>query len=181
VLTPIQVREAVERAEHRFVEVCASATEEQWQFRPPGSGDRAWTMPQVVEHVTTANQGTLLLLQSVVVSSPRDDQIPDFDDEDMPYLFYGGGGGLPPGALPEPSGSWSQDHGTAAFEESVRALVDWYDAVDVDLRECAIEHPAFGLFDGAQWMIFQAVHAQQHRGQLLDVKRASDEARTAAV
>jgi len=180
VLTPTEVREAVERAQRRFVEACASATDEQWRFQPPGSGDRAWTMPQVVEHVTTGNQGVLLMMQSVVVSSPRGDQMPDFDDEDMPYLFYGGGGAPPPG-LPEPSGAWAQDHGIAAFEESMRALLGWYDAVDVDLRGCAVAHPAFGLFDGAQWMLFQAVHAQQHRGQLLDLKRAADEATTAAV
>ena len=99
-------------------------------------------MPQVVEHVTTANQGVLLTMQSVVVSSPRGDQVREFDDEDMPYIFYGGGGAAPPG-LPDPSGAWTQDQAIAAFEESVRALVEWYDSVDVDLRECAVVHPAW--------------------------------------
>jgi len=55
--------------------------------------------------------------------------------------------------------------------------LDWYDSVDLDLRECALTHPAFGLFDGAQWLLFVAVHTRQHRGQLLDLKLASDKAR----
>jgi hypothetical protein len=179
VLTPVQVREALERAERRFGEVCISATEEQWHFQPIGTGDKAWTMPHVVEHVATGNQGVLQMMQLIVVSSPRGDQAPEFDDEDMPYIFYGGGGAPPPG-LPEPSGTWSKDESVSAFQESMRALVDWCDGVDVDLRECAVAHPAFGLFDGAQWLLFQAVHAQQHRGQLLDLKRASDSAQSAA-
>src|SRR5262245_14759332 len=101
-------------------------------------------MPQVVEHVTTGNQGVLLMMQSVVVSSPRGDQMPEFDDEDMPYIFYGGGGAPPP-RLPEPLGAWTQDQGIVAFQESMLALLQWYDALDIDLRECAVAHPAFGL------------------------------------
>jgi DinB family protein len=176
VLASSEVREAVERAARLFVDVCASATDEQWRFMPDGTGDRAWTLPQIVEHVTTANQGVLRLLQKVVVESPRGEQVPDFDDDDMPYLFYGGGGGAPPG-LPDPSGTWSQDESITAFRESMRAIVEWYDGVDVDLRDYALSHPAFGLFDGAQWLLFAAVHARQHRGQMLNVMLASGQLR----
>jgi uncharacterized damage-inducible protein DinB len=180
VLTPAEVRAAVERAERRFGEACASATDEQWHFQPVGQGDRAWTMSQVVEHVTDANRGILRLLRDVVVTSPRGDQVPDFDDEDMPYIFYGGGRGRPPG-LEEPAGSLtSKGESVAAFQASIRAILDWRESIDVDLRGCAVEHPAFGLFDGAQWLLFVAVHTQQHRGQLLDVKLASDKARATA-
>ncbi len=175
-LTSVQVREAVERAERRFIDACAGARDKQWQFQAPGSGQEAWTMPQVVEHVTFANKGVLRLLREVVVNSPRDDQHPDFEDEDMPYLFYGGAGPAPPGGE-EPSGTLTdRDKGIAAFRASMDAILDWYDGNDVDLRECAVRHPTLGLFDGAQWLLFVAVHAQQHRGQLLDVRLASDEA-----
>jgi DinB superfamily len=63
-----------------------------------------------------------------------------------------------------------------AFETSMRAIIEWHDQLAIDLRECALRHPAFGLFDGAQWLLFAAVHAQQHRGQLLDLKHLSDTA-----
>jgi hypothetical protein len=180
-LTSVQVREAVERAERRFADACASATDEQWQFHPAGSGQDAWTMPQVVEHVTFANAGVLRLLREVVPNSPRGDRVPDYDDDDMPYLFYGGAGPAPPGGE-EPSGTPAdQDESIAAFQGSMQALLDWYDSTDVDLRECAVSHPTLGLFDGAQWLLFAAVHAQSHRGQLLDVRLASDEAARAAV
>jgi hypothetical protein len=177
-LAGAEVREAVARAERRFIDACVSATDEQWKFQPVGVGDRAWSIPQVVEHVTGANQGLLRRLRDVVTNSPRGDQVPDFEDEDMPFIFYGGGRGAPPG-LGEPTGLAPKDESVAAFEASMRAIVDWYDGLEVDLRECALVHPAFGLFDGAQWMLFVAVHTQQHRGQILDVKLASDRAGSA--
>jgi hypothetical protein len=174
-LTETEIRAAVVRAERRFIEACVSATDEQWQFQPVGVGDRAWRIPQVVEHVNGANVGILRRLQDVIVNSPRGDQVPDFDDEDMPYIFYGGGGGAPPG-LSEPTGFATKSESVAAFEASMRRILDWYDELELDLRECALVHPAFGLFDGAQWLLFVAVHAQQHRGQILDVKLACDKA-----
>jgi uncharacterized damage-inducible protein DinB len=175
VLTSAEVRESVERAERRFVDACTCATEEHWRFQPAGEGDRAWTIAQVVEHVAGANGGILRILQKVV-TSPRDEQPLTFEDEDMPYLFYGGGGGQPPG-LAAPTGALSKDESIAAYRNSAQAILDWYDATDVDLRECALVHPAFGLFDGAQWLLFVAVHTQQHRGQILDVVLAADRAR----
>jgi uncharacterized damage-inducible protein DinB len=177
VLTPLEVRKTVERAERRFVEACASATNEEWQHLPTaGAGDRAWSMPQVVEHVTIANQNILPVLRDILVTSQRGDQKPDFEDDDMPYIFYGGGGAAPAG-LEEPSGAQTNEaESIARFQASVQAILDWYDGVDVDLRECALTHPAFGLFDGAQWLLFVAVHMQQHRGQILDLKLAYDKA-----
>jgi uncharacterized damage-inducible protein DinB len=177
VLTPMEVREAVERAERRFVEACVSATDDEWQYRPiAGAGDRAWSMPQVVEHVTTANQNILPVLRDTLVTSPRGDQKLDFEDDDMPYIFYGGGG-APPAGLEEPSGAQTNVvESIARFQASVQAILEWCDGVDIDLRECALTHPAFGLLDGAQWLLFVAVHMQQHRGQLLDLKLACDKA-----
>ena len=172
-LTSAEVRETLERAERRFVDVCTSATDDQWRFRPVGEGDRAWTIPQVIEHVTGANEGVLRVLRDVVVTSSRGDQPLAFEDEDMPYMFYGGGGAAPPG-LQTPTGVLTKDASIAVYRASVRAILDWYDSTDVDLRACALVHPAFGLFDGAQWLLFDAVHTQQHRGQVLDIKRASD-------
>jgi hypothetical protein len=138
-------------------------------------------MPQVVEHVTFANTGVLRLLREVVVNSPRADQRLDFEDEDMPYLFYGGAGPAPPGGE-EPLGTPErQGESIAAFRASMDAILAWYDSNLVDLRECALKHPTLGLFDGEQWLLFAAVHAQQHRGQLLDLRLASDEASRTAL
>ena len=178
-LTTTEVRESLVRAERRFVEACLGTTEEDWRFQPVGVGDRAWRIPQIVEHVNGANDGLLRRLQEVIVNTPRQDRIPDFDDEDMPFIFYGGGGGAPPG-LGEPTGLATQDESIAAFQSSVGRILGWFDGLDIDLRECALVHPAFGLFDGAQWLLFVAVHAQQHRGQILDVKLACDKARREA-
>jgi hypothetical protein len=172
-MTVTEVRDAVERSSSRFIDACVDATHDQWQYKPSGAGDRAWTMAQTVEHVASANEGLLKVLQTGVVKSPRGDRKPDFEDDDLPYIFYGGGGPPPPG-LEEPSGKESKPKSIERFESSVRAILDWYDAVEVDLRECALVHPAFGLFDGAQWLLFIAVHMRQHRGQLLDLQLACD-------
>ena len=121
VLTPTEVLEAVERAERRFVETCVSATDDQWKFRPPsGAGDRAWSMPQVVEHVTAANQSILQVLRDILARSPRGDRNRDFEDDDMPYIFYGGGG-APPAGLEQPSGTHTNKaECISGFQASVR-------------------------------------------------------------
>ena len=139
-------------------------------------GDRTWTIPQVIEHVTDANGGVVAVLSRVVVSSPRGGQTPDFEDEDLPYLFYGGGGPAPAGTAGPTRSLTSKGDSIAALQASGGSLLRWYGTVDVDLRDFAATHPAFGLFDGAQWLLFVAVHMQQHRGQVLDVKLASDSA-----
>ena len=175
-LTQAEVRESVERAERRFIDSCATTTHDQWRFQPSGPGDRGWTIPQIVEHVTGANDGLVRVLQAAVVTSRRGDQLPDFEDEDMPYIFYGGGGAAPPDWKTPTGAITSKSESLAAFQASTRAILDCYDSIDIDLRECARVHPAFGLFDGAQWFLFAAVHMQQHRGQILDVKLASDKA-----
>jgi hypothetical protein len=181
VLTSVQVREAVERAKSVFIDACVGATDAQWRFHPEGSGQQGWTMPQVVEHVTFANNGVHRLLGEVVVKSPRDGRPLDYRDDDMPYLFYGGAGPAPLGGE-EPSGTPAdRDDSTEAFRASMDALLDWYDSSDVDLRAYAVKHPTLGLFDGAQWLLFAAVHARSHRGQLLDVRIAADEAGRAAL
>jgi hypothetical protein len=179
VLTSVQVREAVERSKLRFVEACAGSTDEQWQFQPAGSGQDARTMPQVVEHVTFANEGVLGLLRDIVVKSPLDDQRLDYEDDDMPYLFYGGAGPAPPGGE-EPTGTRNRIESVCAFTASMDAIMDWYERTDVDLRQCALRHPTLGVFDGAQWLLFAAVHAHSHRGQLLDLRLACDAAHAAA-
>jgi hypothetical protein len=179
-LTSAEVRRTVERAEKRFLEACSTLAAEEWQFRPTGIGDRAWTIPQVIEHVTDANRGILKVLRRLVASLPRGDQAPDFEDDDLPYLFYGGGGS-PPAGIAEPTGALtSRVESIAALQGSVRAVLEWYDGIDVDLREFAATHPAFGLFDGAQWLLFMAVHMRQHRGQVLDVRMACAAAARAA-
>jgi uncharacterized damage-inducible protein DinB len=177
VLTSAEVRESVERAERRFVDACTRATDDHWGFQPAGDGDRAWTISQVVEHVTGANERLLRVLGNVV-TSPRRNQALDFEDEDMPFIFYGGGGPAPPGLKP-PTGTRAKDDSITAYRATAQAILDWYDAVDVDLRACASVHPAFGLFDGAQWLLFAAVHTQQHRGQILDVMLEADRTRAA--
>jgi DinB superfamily len=181
VLTSVEVREAVERAKSLFIDACAGGTDGQWRFRPEGSGQDGWNMPQVVEHVTFANKGVLRLLREVVLNSPRDDRPLDYQDDDMPYLFYGGAGPAPPDGQDPQGTPADRDDSIEAFRASMDALLDWYDSNDVDLRAYAVRHPALGLFDGAQWLLFAAAHARSHRGQLLDVRIAADEAGPAAL
>ena len=84
--------------------------------------------------------------------------------------------------MPRPITLFTGQWADLPFEEVARLAGEWgYDGLEIDLRECALVHPAFGLFDGAQWLLFVAVHAQQHRGQILDVRRACDASRSAGV
>jgi hypothetical protein len=75
-------------------------------------------------------------------------------------------GPAPPG-LAEPTGRFAtRAEGIAALIEIRDELVAWVQATTADLRAHGLPHPAFGVFDGVQWILFAAAHTDNHQPQL---------------
>jgi hypothetical protein len=122
-------------------------------------------------------RGVLSLL-SMRLTSPLDGPLV-LEDDEIPFLFYGGG--EPPPAQPL-TGAWS-DRAPAceALGVSAQRVIEWAGNTDLDLRSCGCVHPVFGLMDGVQWLLFLYAHTERHRWELLDLERSSATFRNGAV
>jgi hypothetical protein len=150
----------------RFVEQCGVASVDEWNFRPK---PQAWSMGDVAEHVSIANQGIVSRLSKTLLGSPLAGRVSDIIDDEIPYLFYRGD---EPPNVATPTGVWtSWRDAKSTFKDSANRLLMWADEVTVDLRAYGVAHPVFGLMDGMQWILFAAAHTERHRAQLIGLKR----------
>ena len=159
--------QAVREAGERLVAECARASTAQWLFRPALD---AWSMSHVAEHVAIANGNLHALLAKRLLASPLEGRTPDVLDLEIPYVFYRGD---EPPNVGKPTGTWTDPR--AALEKlaaSAHAIVAWGEATDADLRRFGAPHPAFGLLDGVQWLLFAAAHMERHRSQVIGLRRA---------
>jgi hypothetical protein len=123
----------------------------------------AWSVAHVAEHVAISNRGILAMLGRRVAASPLAAPT-DVLDLEIPYLFYRG---EEPPQVATPTGDWTQPAALDALDASSRALLDWAEDCSLDLRAVGAPHPAFGLLDGIQWLLFAAAHMERHRAQVI--------------
>ena len=159
-------REQLRAATDRFLAELAAVSEDQWRFRP---GAKAWSVSEVAEHVALSNSTLLRLLSKPLLGSPLAGRRPDVLDLEIPYLFYRGD---EPPDVGRPSGEWHDPRvATESVGTTAGAILDWADRVESDLRTLGLPHPAFGLLDGVQWVLFVAAHTERHRAQILGLRR----------
>jgi hypothetical protein len=131
-----------------------------WLETPAGGG---WSPNQVTEHVTVANGNICAVFGCRL--QPILDAAPAVADDEIPYLFYRGD--EPPGVAP-PTGTWTdEEKARADFRASVDAIAAAGQSSPVDLRTVGFAHPAFGLLDGMQWILFAGAHLERHRAQII--------------
>jgi hypothetical protein len=147
-----------------YAKACAATTKEDWVCQGP---PRGWSMAETTEHVATTNVGIRRIVGAL--RPVEQDQSIALDDREINVgMFHGDG--TPPG--PGPTGTWTDaPEAVAQFEQSMQALVELTNGNEHDLRAGAFEHPAFGLMDGVQWLLFAAVHTNSH-GVEIDQLRA---------
>jgi hypothetical protein len=156
----------VRNATERFVAECVSVGRDQWMFRPEQT---SWSMSHIAEHVALGNGNLYRVLVKPLLNGPPLTRTTDVTDDEIPYLFYRG---EEPPNIAAPSGSWTdQNKATTLVKESSTLIAEWAAGVAVDLRKLGASHPAFGLMDGVQWLLFAAAHMERHRAQLVGLKR----------
>ena len=160
-----RLREATER----FLVEAALATEGQWLFRPARS---RWSMADVTEHVVISNRNICRLLSRRLLESPLGGRAVDVTDAEIPYLFYRGD---EPPDVAAPTGALTDRKAAAeALAASAQSILAWAGGVTLDLRTVGVAHPAFGLLDGIQWLLFTGAHVERHRAQLVGLRRHRD-------
>lgn len=165
---PITARDALGRFLVSTASVLAlldDLSDADWRACPDGE---PWSLAQTIEHLVVTNQAALGRLRAKRPKTGR----PALHDEAITARMFEGL--PPPPGVPEPTGRWS------ARADGVAALTDVRDAIEAEvrasgdaLRDVAAPHPAFGLFDGVQWLLFAAAHTSNHLPQLERLRDAS--------
>jgi hypothetical protein len=156
----------LDEASQRFLRSCVRATDGQWLFRPTAT---SWSMADVTEHVTISNRNIHRMLTRRLLDSPVSGRATDVLDLEIPYLFHRG---EEPPDVAAPSGEGTdRQSAMESLRTSARSILDWADTVATDLRTVGVAHPAFGLLDGVQWLLFAAAHTERHRSQLIGLAR----------
>jgi len=153
--------EAIRGAALRLRADCARASAAQWNARPAPD---AWSVAHVAEHVAISNRGILAALSKRVALTPLAGRATDVLDLEIPYLFYRG---EEPPQVATPTGGWTQPAALDALDASSQTLLDWAHECALDLRAVGAPHPAFGVLDGIQWLLFAAAHMERHRAQVI--------------
>lgn len=137
-----------------------------FRLRPPGE---EWSLAETVEHVALAAEGTLARLRKQLFTSPLAPAAARFDDAKIDAEMFRTDGPAP--ALAVPTGRFAtRAEGVAALRSLCAAVADWVARLDRDPRAFGLPHPVFGSFDGVQWILFLAAHADNHAPQLRAIR-----------
>ena len=145
-----------------YSQACAAVTERDWVRQGP---PRGWSIAETTEHVATTNTGIHRIVGAL---RPLDGESIALDDRDINVGMFREDGAAPG---PGPTGTWTNaQESVAHLEQSMRALIERTNANEDDLRAGAFEHPAFGLMDGVQWLLFAAVHTNAHLAEINELR-----------
>jgi hypothetical protein len=160
------------------VNAAKGLTEEQWMFKP---SDGAWSIADVVEHLARLED----FFQSRIVTRLRDAPAgpPERDYRQMDALILVAEpdptqkgviagrvslGDVPPPLVP--AQRWSPRQSLARFLASREETAVFLLASTGELRAHVVEHPALGMLDGYQWVLFIAAHTERHTRQIVRLK-----------
>jgi hypothetical protein len=146
---------------------------EGWHYR---LSDDRWTIAETAEHVAVVENSILRMLTTRLAQHP----LPDSDrpgqkarDAFVTTSMFDRSTRRPAPESMRPTGRYSQPQQAAeAFSSARASLIEWLATTELDLRGLALPHPALGLLDGKQWILFAAAHCERHTRQILELKQA---------
>ncbi len=152
-------------------ELVSGLTTQQLSFRE--SEDR-WSILEVIEHITLAQQATYAVLTGDLVEIEASEEgeatAAGFEQQvaeslaDRSQTFD-----APPEFVP--TGSFSSgDEAIAAFDEGRGSMIYFLENADFDLRSRGAQHPIFGqVVDVSTWAVVDVNHAKRHMQQIQQV------------
>jgi hypothetical protein len=154
-----------------FLNAVADLTPPQWQFR---TGPDQWSISETAEHVTIVESNIHRLLTTRLLNLPATpEQRAEMNGKDVTITtaMFDRSVRRPSPEMVRPSGRWPVPSAMIQmFQESREGLMGWLEQTEADLRGFCAPHPALGLLDGKQWLLFVAAHVERHTRQILEIK-----------
>jgi hypothetical protein len=140
-----------------------------WGYRPPSG---SWTVAEIVEHLAAAERSSAKLLARLVadpVEAPATTTDADMSAGDN-LLWERVADSPTPREAPEfirPKGRYAtRAEAETALDLARDQVISLAENATVDLRRRVAPHPALGIIDGVQWLLFLAAHLKRHVRQI---------------
>ena len=161
----------LKETEKNFLDSFSHLSEAQLKFKP--APDR-WSVMEVAEHVTKAEDMFNQLVTEQIMKSPADpskasevagketmllEKVPDRSVKAQA-----------PEAL-KPTGKWAtRDELIKHFKETRAKNIAYIKDHYPEMRTHFLDQPPPGLLDAYQWLLFQGAHSKRHTAQIEEVK-----------
>jgi hypothetical protein len=163
----------LEESRRAFLDSVKGLSEAQLRYKT--APDR-WSIAEVAEHIALAEERIFNNITAKVMKSPLTDELRAQIQADDGRIRRTVTDRSSPRQAPEalrPTGRFpTMPELLAAFEASRARTLDYARNGQVDLRGHAAPHPALGVIDGYQWLLFLSAHCSRHTAQILEVKAA---------
>lgn len=157
----------------KFEGATRGLSEAQWTFRP---GPGAWTLAELAEHLALIEGSMLRLITGKLVQAEASSELIAATEGKAALIERRVPDRTRRVESPEslkPTGRWIRPElAVAAFGESRRAAIRWFETTPLDLRRYVAPHPFLGPIDGWQWGLFLAEHLRRHLFQIAELLEA---------
>ncbi len=155
----------------QFLDSVAGLSDAQWSFKPAPD---VWSVAEVAEHIAVSEDTILKLVTDQVMKTPAaPEKKPEVHGKDQLVLEKAVDRSMKFKApeMLRPTRRWpTQQALTDHFKESRDKTIAYVENTPDDLRDHFLEHPAFKLLDGYQWILLISAHSHRHTLQIEEVK-----------
>ena len=157
--------------EKNFLNSFKGLSEAQLKFK---SAPDKWSVMEVAEHVTKAEDLFNGMITEQVMKSPADpskeSQVVGKEAGVLEKVPDRSVKAQAPDIL-KPTGQWkSKDELIKHFKETRAKNIAYMKEHYAEMRTHFMDQPPAGLLDGYQWMLFMAAHSKRHTAQIEEVK-----------
>ncbi|MEO8637207.1 MAG: DinB family protein [Gemmatimonadales bacterium] len=167
---PDQIIHQLDVTSQGFLQATEGLTPEQWNWKPAPD---IWSIRETAEHTTVVLRRIARTLTATILSQPlppTDDRSHASDEVIIQRLFDRTVRRPAPEAV-LPTGRWATAaQCTAAYVEGQEQVKEWYTGITDDLRQFGAAHPALGMLDGVQWLLFLTAHTERHTRQMREIQ-----------
>jgi len=157
--------------EKSFLDSFSHLSDAQPKFKP--ASDR-WSVMEVAEHVTKAEDMFNQMVTESVMKSPADpEKAKQVEGKEAGILEKVPDRSVKaqaPEAL-KPTGQWkTKDELIKHFKETRAKNITYIKDHYPEMRQHFMDQPPAGLLDAYQWLLFQGAHSKRHTAQIEEVK-----------
>ena len=160
----------LKETEKNFLAAINGVSEAQWKFK--AAPDR-WSIAETAEHIATAEDLIWERVNEMIKAPANPEKRVETQGKDKIILEK-----IPDRSrkaqAPEvlkPTGKFAtREELVKHFMETRAKEIAFLEQTKEDLRSHIADHPALGLMDGYQWVIFNGAHSKRHTAQIQEVK-----------
>ncbi len=155
----------------QFLDSVAGLSEAQWNFKP---SPEVWSVAEAAEHIAVSEDTILKLVNENLMKAPaqpdKKAEVSGKDEMILEKMVDRSHKAQAPEML-RPTHRWATQQALVDhFKESRDRTIAYVEQTQDSLRDHFMEHPAFKLMDGYQWLLLISAHSHRHTLQIEEVK-----------